>query len=309
MRIAIATSIASGIASVVGVVLLTIAGPAHAAVDVVATVPDLAALVKEVGGNQVRITSLSLPTQDPHFVDAKPSLVLKLNKADLLVAVGLDLEVGWLPALQTSARNPRVMTGGRGYLECAQFVAKLDVPTGAVDRSAGDIHPGGNPHYLYDPRQAAACAKGIAARLGEIDRGNAATYQAHLKGFLARLATAQAGWERRMAAFKGRPVITYHKSWNHLLGWLGLVELATLEPKPGIPPSPRHVAEVLRLGREKGARVVLQESYYPDRTGRLVAKKLDGKVVVLAGGADVASGEGYIEHLDHLIDALEEALR
>jgi zinc/manganese transport system substrate-binding protein len=284
-------------------------GTARAAVDVVATVPDLAALVKEIGADKVAVTALSLPTQDPHFVDAKPSLVLKLNRADLLVAVGLELELGWLPTLQTSARNPKILTSGNGYLDCGRAVTRLDVPTGPVDRSMGDIHPGGNPHYLYDPRQALVCARAIAAKLAAIDAGNATLYQRNLKSFETRITAARATWEKRMAPFRGRPVITYHKSWNYLVDWLGLVEVANLEPKPGIPPSPRHVAEVLQLGRQRGAKVVLQESFYPDKTGRLVASKLGGKVVMLPGGADVASGEGYIEHVDHLIDALVEAFR
>jgi len=289
--------------------LLVLGGSAHAAVNVVATLPDLAAIAKEVGGNKVAVTSLSLPTQDPHFVDAKPSLVLKLNKADLLIAGGLELELGWLPVLQTSARNERILSSGRGFLDCSRFVHVLEVPTGPVDRSMGDIHPGGNPHYLYDPRAAAECAKGIADKLAEIDPGNAKAYQAGVRSFVDRLATARAGWEKRLASARGKPVITYHRSWNYLLDWLGLVEIANLEPKPGIPPSPRHVAEVLRLGQAKGAKVILQESFYPDKTGRLVAKKLGGTVVTLPGGADVASGEGYIEHMDHLVDALEQALR
>ena len=282
---------------------------ASAAVEVVATVPDLAALVKEIGGAKVSVTALSLPTQDPHFVDAKPSLVLRLNRADLLVAVGLDLEIGWLPALQTSARNAKVLTSGTGYLDCSRFAARLEVPTAAIDRSMGDIHPGGNPHYLYDPRQALACARGIAGKLAALDAGNARLYQANLKAFEGRLVAAQAGWEKQMAPFRGRPVITYHKSWNHLLGWLGLVEVANLEPKPGIPPSPRHVAEVLKIGRERGVKVVLQESFYPDKTGRLVAGKLGGAVVSLPGGTDIGSGESYLQHVDHLIDALAGAFR
>ena len=296
------------------IVLAALAGlsasrTASAAVDVVATVPDLAALVKEVGGAKVAVTALSLPTQDPHFVDAKPSLVLKLNRADLLVAVGLDLEIGWLPALQTSARNPAILSSGKGYLDCSRFVARLEIPSGAIDRSMGDIHPGGNPHYLYDPRQALACARGIAGKLAEIDAGNAKVYQANLKSFEGRLAAAKADWEKRMAPLRGRPVITYHKSWNYLLEWLGLVDVANLEPKPGIPPSPRHVAEVLKIGRERGVKVVLQESFYPDKTGRLVAGKLGGTAVSLPGGADIGRNETYIQHIDHLIAALAGAFR
>jgi zinc/manganese transport system substrate-binding protein len=284
------------------------AATASAGVEVVTTVPDLAALAREVGGDKVSVTALSLPTQDPHFVDAKPSLMLKLNKADVLLAVGLGLEAGWLPTLQNGARNGKILAGGAGYLDCSQHVKLIEVPAAPVDRSMGDIHPGGNPHYLFDPRQAASCARAIAAKLGAVDRGNAATYDANLRRFIERLDKARAGWEQKLAPFKGQPVITFHRSWNYLLDWAGLRSVADLEPKPGIPPTPSHVAEVLATGRANNVRCVLQESFYPDKTGRLVAKKLDGQLVSLPAGADVASGETYIEHMDHVIDAIAAAL-
>jgi zinc/manganese transport system substrate-binding protein len=173
----------------------------------------------------------------------------------------------------------------------------------------GDVHPQGNPHYLYDPRAAAACATGIAARLEQIDAGNAGVYRKGLAGFLDRLTAARKRWEQQMAPFRGRPVITYHRSWTYVLDWLGLVELANLEPKPGIPPSPSHVVEVLQLARAQGAKVVLQEAYYPDKTGALVASKLGGSVVKLPAGADVAAGETYAEHLGKVIDALAAAVK
>jgi zinc/manganese transport system substrate-binding protein len=281
--------------------------PAHAAVDVVATVPDLAAIVKAIGGNEVNVTALSLPSQDPHFVDAKPSLVLKLHKADLLVAVGLDLEVGWLPALQTQARNSDIAAGGSRYLECSQFVTVLDLSGARVDRAEGDVHPAGNPHYLYDPRQAAKCATGIGGKLALIDPSHAKLYKKNLDRFLADLKTARARWEDKLAPYKGKPVVTYHKSMTYVIKWLGLDEIATLEPKPGIPPTARHVAQVIKTAKAKGAKVVLEESYYPDKTGKLVANKLGGRVVVLPGGADVSSGESYIEHMDKFVDDLASA--
>jgi len=288
---------------------LAVSAQAHATVHVVTTVPDLAAITKEVGGDKVEVTALSLPTQDPHFVDAKPSALLALNRADLLIQVGLELEVGWLPTLQTGARNDKVLSGGAGFLDCSSFVTILETPKGAVDRSMGDVHPQGNPHYLYDPRAAAACATGIAAKLEQIDGGNAGFYRTSLAAFLDRLTTARKRWEQQMAAFRGRPVITYHRSWTYVLDWLGLVELANLEPKPGIPPSPGHVVDVLRLARAQGAKIVLQEAYYPDKAGALVASKLGGSVVKLPAGADVAAGETYTEHLGKVVDALAAAMK
>jgi zinc/manganese transport system substrate-binding protein len=296
-------------ALVITAALVSIAGTAHANLQVVATVPDLAAITKEIGGDKLDVTALSLPTQDPHFVDAKPSALLKLNKADLLIAVGLELEIGWLPTVQTGARNPKILAGASGYLECSQFVHVLEAPKAAVDRSQGDVHPQGNPHYLYDPRAAALCAKGIAQKLEQLDGGNAKTYEKNLASFLSKLDAARKHWEEEMAPFKGRPVVTYHRSWTYVIDWLGLVELANLEPKPGIPPSPSHVVDVLKQARAAGAKVVLQEAYYPDKTGALCAAKLGGSVVKLPAGADIAGGETYIEHVGKVIDALAAALK
>src|SRR5262249_30840501 len=189
------------------------------------------------------------------------------------------------------------------------FVHVLEALSAPVDRSMGDVHPQGNPHYLYDPRAAALCAKGIAKKLDELDAGNAKTYDANLKSFLTKLDAARVGWEKEMAPYKGKPVITYHRSWTYVIDWLGLVELANLEPKPGIPPSPSHVVDVLKLARAQNAKVVLQEAYYPDKTGALCAAKLGGSVVKLPAGADVAGGETYIEHVGKVIDALGGALK
>lgn len=299
-------------AAVVGALVTTVAlgavaRPVAADVKVVATLPDLAAIAHAIGGDKISVTAMSLPSQDPHFVDAKPSLVLKLNKADVLLAVGVDLEVGWLPALQTQARNAKILTSGAGFLACAAHVTLRDRPTGAVDRSQGDVHPGGNPHFLYDPRAAADCARAVAAHLSKVDRGNARTYAANLERFLTELTAAQARWEQRLAGARGAPVVSYHKSLSYLVAWLGLAEVATLEPKPGIPPTSRHVASVLKLARERGVKVVLQEAYYPDKTCTLVAQKLGGKVVRIPGGADIAKGQGYIAHMDQLVDQLAAA--
>ena len=193
--------------------LVAFPSSARAEIKVVATVPDLAALAAELGGKHVSVKSLSLSTQDPHYVDAKPSLALALNKADLLLVVGLDLEVGWLPTLQTGARNAEILTGAAGFLDCSELITPLDVPAGKVDRSDGDIHPRGNPHYLYDPRAAAQVAKGIAARLSKLDPGHAEDYAANLETLLSGLTTAREGWEARMKPAAGADIIAYHKSF------------------------------------------------------------------------------------------------
>jgi zinc/manganese transport system substrate-binding protein len=288
--------------------LVGLSSPARADVSVVTTVPTLAAIAREVGGKRVRVQSLSLPTQDPHFVDARPSLVLQLNKASLLVSVGLDLEVGWLPTLQTGARNPEIQRGATGHLDCSTYAPILDVPRAKVDRSMGDIHPGGNPHYLYDPRGAGGCASGIAARLATIDPAHAGEYRANVKAFEAKLATRQAAWKKALAPYRGKSIVTYHRSWTYLLDWVGLRSAGELEPKPGIPPTPRHVARVIQSARQAGARVVLQEGFYPDRTGKLVADKIGATVVAPPGGPDVRAGQSYFEYMDALVAQLVRAL-
>lgn len=294
----------------ISIVAIALAGSAvaEANVDVAATVPDLAALAKEIGGDKVDVISLALETQDPHFVDARPNLALELSKADLLIAVGLGLEVGWLPVLQKGARNPAILTGGAGFLDCSGYVREQEVPTGKIDRSMGDIHPGGNPHYLYSPREAYNCARAIAARLSQLDPDNAAVYGANLRGFGRRLTVRVKAWESRMESFRGAKVVSYHRSWTYLIDWLGLVDLATFEPKPGVPPSPRHVAKVLQAARKSGAKVILQESYYPSKTGKLVAKKLGGTLLQLPAGAAFRKGETYIQRMDRLVSSLAEAL-
>jgi zinc/manganese transport system substrate-binding protein len=282
---------------------------AQAEIKVVATVPALAAIAREVGGANVSVKSLTRPTQDPHFVDARPSLALDLNHADLLVLVGLNLEVGWLPTLLTGARNHDIQVGGRGYLDCANFVSLLEVNRQPVDRSMGDIHPGGNPHYLNDPRAAEAVARGIAARLAELDPHHHDAYQANLDAFSKSLATARAGWEKRLAPFRGTPVVGYHKTWVYVADWLHLVEVGFLEPKPGIPPNPSHVAQLLVLARQRHVKALLQEEYYPDRTSLLVSEKIPAALVRVPGGPDFQGGETYVRYMDRVVDLLARGLK
>lgn len=297
----------AGLALALAVGMVSAGGPrtAQAAVKVVATVPGLAALVKEVGGIHVTVKSFTQPTQDPHFVDARPNLALELNRADLLVLVGLQLEVGWLRTLLVGARNARVQPGAAGYLDTSQFVSLMQVSSGPIDRSQGDIHPGGNPHYLADPRAGAAVAKGIAARLAAIDPVNRGTYEVNLAAFLTRLAAARQGWEERLAPLRGAPVIAYHQTWAYVANWLGLETIGFLEPKPGIPPNPQHVARLLEFARERRVRAVLQEEYYPDKTARLVAEKIPAPLLRVPGGPHIDRGESYVDYLARMVLALE----
>ncbi|WP_163997220.1 metal ABC transporter substrate-binding protein [Pyxidicoccus caerfyrddinensis] len=296
------------LAALCAAVSLLAAAPARADLNVVTTLPDLAAITKAVGGDHVQVQSLALSSQDPHFVDAKPNLALALNRADLLIAIGLDLEIGWLPTLQQGARNSKILVNNPGFLNASQFPRILEIPQGKVDRSLGDVHPGGNPHYLYDPRQGLAVARGITERLAQLDPKNAADYRANLAKFSDEIEKARAGWEKRLAGMKGAPVIAYHRTTAYLADWLGFQPIAFLEPKPGIPPNPSHVASVLAQGRQRKARMLLIESYYPDTTAKLVASKIPAPIVTVHGGTDFRAGETYIQHIEELVGRLEKAL-
>jgi zinc/manganese transport system substrate-binding protein len=289
-------------------VLLAVSFPAYANLNVVTTVPDLAALAKEVGGKDVNVTSMSAATQDPHFVDARPSLAVQLNKADLLLAIGLQLEIGWLPTLVNGARNPKIQRGAAGFLEVSTLVALKDVPQQAIDRSMGDIHPGGNPHFLSDPREAAKVAQGISERLSHLDPAHAADFSANTQAFLAKLDTARKGWEQRMAPFKGTQFIGYHRTWPYFCDWLGLQTVEFVEPKPGIPPNPTHVVHVLSVARSKKVPLILQETYYPDASSKIIAEKAGATLLRVSGGTQFQAGQSYIQHMDEIITALQGAL-
>jgi zinc/manganese transport system substrate-binding protein len=279
-----------------------------AELKVVATVPDLAALAREVGGDRVSVKALSLPTQDPHFVDAKPHLALELNRAQLLLLVGVELEIGWLPTLIAGARNASIQPGARGHLDCAPFIHLLEVPAHPVDRSMGDIHPGGNPHYLLDPRAAASVARGIAARMAELDPPHASDYRQNLASFSRRLEAARKGWELTMARDRGAAIVEYHRTLVYLADWLGLEVVGSLEPKPGIPPNPAHVAELLGQARARGVRAIVQEERYPAAASRLLAEKIPAPVVGIPGGTNLQGGQSYLQFLDEVVRRLHAGL-
>ena len=268
-----------------------------AKVRVVSSLPDLAAIAEEIGGDKVEVKSLSKGYQDPHFVDAKPSLILSLNRADLLLYTGLDLEIGWLPPLVTGARNSKILTGNIGNLDCSTLIPNiLEMPTTKVDRSMGDIHPGGNPHYMRDPRNGIAVAKGIADRLKEIDPENASYYDEHLKDFVPRLTAKIKEWDEKLAPYKGTEIVTYHKSWVYFSDWAGFQEVGFVEPKPGIPPSPSHVADLIRKIQGMNVKLVIAESFYPQNTPALIAQKAGASFLTLP--ASVGGGDGINTYSD-----------
>ena len=283
--------------------------PAEAKVRVVATVPDLAAIALAVGGDRAEVITLALPTQDPHFVDARPHLALKLNRANLLLTVGLELETGWLPTLLTGARNSKIQSGNLGHLDCSTLARLKEIPRQKIDRSMGDIHPGGNPHYLTDPDNAGRVAQGIAARLTRLDPDGKAAYAQNRVRFAKQLKAARARWASRLKPHAGTPVVPYHKSWIYFVEAMGLRAVAHMEPKPGIPPNARHVLKVIRAMKANKVQVMLQEEYYPDRTAKLVASKTGARLLILQGGTHLRQGDSYLKRMDRMVEALLGALK
>ncbi|HEX8988296.1 MAG TPA: zinc ABC transporter substrate-binding protein [Rhodocyclaceae bacterium] len=270
--------------------LAAFALPASAAVSVLACEPEWAALAQELGGDKVSVYSATNAFQDPHRVQAKPSLLARARSADLAVCTGAQLEIGWLPILQQQSANPRIQTGQPGYFEAAQFVRMLEVP-GSIDRSMGDVHPGGNPHIQTDPRNIGAVAPALAQRLADIDPANAALYQANAKSFAARWAAAVQKWQQEAAPLKGMPIVVHHKAFTYLENWLGLREVATLEPKPGVEPTAAHLSEVLAQMQRQPAKAIVRSVYNDPRGSEWLSGQSKIPVVVLpftVGGSDQA---------------------
>jgi zinc/manganese transport system substrate-binding protein len=270
--------------------------------QVVASVGDLGAIAREVLGPDAKVTVLAKPTQDPHFVDARPNLMLDLNRADALCLMGLYYEVGWLPVLVRGSRNPGLQAGAPGYVDVSTMISAADIPRGPLDRSMGDIHPGGNPHFTRDPRNAVKIARGLAERFATLDPAGRAGYTKNADSFAKRLEAKIQEWDRIMSPHRGALVVTYHKSFVYLLNWLGLSEAGQIEPKPGIPPNPSYVAQLVGTMKTRHVRAVLQERWYPSSTGDLVSKSAGAKLVIIEGMTPI--GGSYIEHMDHVVRAI-----
>ncbi len=264
--------------------LLAGAAPVRAAgpLNVIATTEDLAAIAREVGGDKIKVESLARGYQDPHFVEAKPSFMLKLNKADLLIAVGRELEIGWLPPLITQARNPKVQPGGAGYLDASLSARILEIPTGQITRAMGDVHPSGNPHYWLEPGNGRRMAQAIQKKLSELDPGDAAYFASRYADFDSRLAAAEKRWDAMMAPYKGTKIVTYHRSWPNFAERFGMDVMGYVEPKPGIPPSPSHTLDLIQEMKRQNVKVILVEPYFDLKTPNSVARETGAQVVVLA---------------------------
>lgn len=290
--------------------LLGSAPAAHAGIKVLTTTEDLAAIAREVGGDRVTVESIAKGYQDPHFVEAKPSFILKLHSADLLIVVGRELEVGWLPPLLQQSRNEKVQPGSRGYLDASANVKILDIPQGQITRAMGDVHPMGNPHYWLDPGNGRRIAQAIQAKLTELQAADAAVFAQRFADFDKRLADAEKKWDAAMAPFKGTKIVTYHRSWPNFVERFGLDVIGYVEPKPGIPPSPQHTLDLIAEMKKVKANLILVEPYFDLKTPQSVARETGAKVVVLS--PSVGSEKeitDYIHLFDYNVNLLVAALK
>ena len=281
---------------------LTVSVPAFADLRVFACEPEWGALSRELGGEHVDIYTATTGGQDPHHIQARPSLIARARRADILVCTGASLEIGWLPQVVRQAANRSIAEGQPGHFEATSFVTMLEVPT-SLDRSQGDIHAPGNPHIQTNPNNITLVARALAGRFAELDPGNAAMYQSRLDDFLARWDAALLRWEAEAAPLRGIPVVTQHQSWIYLEDWLGLDRVAVLESQPGVPPSSGHLAEVLRTLQAQPARMVIRAAYEDDRPAHFVAERAGIAVAELpftVGGSDGA---------DDLFSLYDETLR
>jgi zinc/manganese transport system substrate-binding protein len=282
------------------------AARAEAKVHVVTTIQTFKSLAEEVGGDKVEVSALVGDAVDPHFNDARPSYAVLLNRADLLVYVGLELEKGWLPPLLEQSRNPNIQIGQPGNLDASKSgISIQDVGLG-TSRTQGDVHPLGNPHYHLPPENALAVARSIRDRLKALDPGDGKAFDDGLANFERKLTAKRKEWEAKAKALVGVKVVTYHKSWSYFDAWLGLQEIGYVEPKPGIPPDPQHLAQLVTDAKTQGAKILIMESYYPRNTAQRVADLSGMKLAVLS--SDVLSGQSYFALIDGLLDQLVKSL-
>jgi zinc/manganese transport system substrate-binding protein len=282
---------------------------ASAQLKVVTSTTDLYDIAKAVGGNKITATHIGEGYQDPHFIEAKPSFVLQLRNADVWAFVGLDLEIGWMPLLLQGARNPKLQPGQPGYLDVSRIIPVLDMARGNVDRSQGDVHPLGNPHYWLDPENGRRIAKLFRETFSRLDAKNATTYEANEKAFTDRLNAAERSWKADLAKIKGQPVVAWHTSWRYFAEYNGMNIVGFMEPKPGVPPSPSHLAGLIQTMKQTGAKVIVMEPFYDRKTADFVASKTGAKVLILPPSVGGSKGlDDYINLMTNDIHQLAAAL-
>jgi zinc/manganese transport system substrate-binding protein len=281
-----------------------------ARLNVITTTEDLAAIVREVGGDRVDVEALARGYQDPHFVEPKPSFILKLNRADLLVAVGRELEIGWLPPLITQSRNGKIQPGAAGYLDASLTVKILELPAGQITRAMGDVHPLGNPHYWLDPGNGRRVAQAVQKKLSELDAADAGVFAQRYADFDRRLTEAEKRWDAQLAPYRGLKIVTYHRSWPNFADRFGLDIVGYIEPRPGIPPSPSHTLELIQEMKRLGVKIMLVEPYFDLKTPDAIARETGAKVLVMApsvGGEKEITD--YFRLFDYDVNLLATAIR
>ncbi len=279
---------------------------ASAKLNVITTTTDLRSIAAEVAGDLANVESLGRGTQDPHFIEAKPSFMLKANKADLVISTGMELEIGWLPSILAGARNPKVNAGERGNLEVGPSVEPLEVPTGNISRSDGDVHPAGNPHVTLDPIRAGEIGVLIAKRMGELDTANAAKFDANAKALQSRLVDKTKGWTERVKKSGVTKIVTYHKTLTYFLDRFKLENPAILEPKPGIPPTSGHIIDVIKIVKEKKIPLILVENYFDATVTTKIKQEVPGlRAVTIPVAVEGAAG---VAKLDDLYETIVKAI-
>jgi len=296
------------------VAAFTLVGPpvarAQGKFNVVTTTEDLASIAREIGGDRVTVESIARGYQDPHFVEAKPSFILKLQKADVLVVVGRELEIGWLPPLIQQSRNSKVQVGGSGYLDASLQARILEIPQGEITRAMGDVHPLGNPHYWLDPENGKRIAKEIANKFAQLHANDAAYFQQRLGDFNSRLDAAEKRWLEQMAPYKGMKAVTYHRSFPNFAERFGIDIIGYVEPRPGIPPSPQHTLDLINEMKRQNVKLVLVEPYFDLKTPNAIGRETGAQVLVMppsvGGTKDVTD---YFKLFDYDIALLTEAIK
>ena len=289
---------------------LACAMPAAAAVKVITTTEDLASIVREIGGDRVTVEALARGYQDPHFVEAKPSFILKLHSADLLVLVGRELEMAWLPPLITQSRNAKIQPGAVGYLDASLTARILDIPSGQITRAMGDVHPQGNPHYWLEPGNGRRMAQAVQQKLTALSGADASYFSQRYADFDRRLADAEKRWQAMIAPYKGLKIVTYHRSWTNFAVAFGLDVIGYVEPKPGIPPSPAHTLALIEEMKRQHIKIILVEPYFDLKTPNSIARGTGAQVLVMppsVGG--VKEVTNYLQLFDYDLNLLVSAIK
>ncbi len=292
--------------------LMYVSAPAFAQskLNVIATTEDLASIAREVGGDRISVEALARGYQDPHFVEAKPSFILKLQKADVLIAVGRELEIGWLPPLVQQSRNSKIQPGAEGYLDASLDAQILEIPTGQITRAMGDVHPLGNPHYWLEPENGKRIAKSIADKFSQLRPNDRAAFQQRLADFTTRLDAAEKRWLADMAPYKGTKMVTYHRSFPNFAERFGLVIIGYVEPRPGIPPTPQHTLDLINEMKRQNVKLVLVEPYFDLKTPNAIGRETGAEVLVLppsvGGVKDVTD---YFKLFDYDVKLVVDAIK